>query len=623
MMVGAALAAGVAAAIVLSRSDTVAAESESTLITTPASPRPDDRITVEYHPAVLAFKGLDHLTLRGRLRTAKDVPYGGGRTRSLGTLSRGGDGVFHGSFLLPDSVVFVALAVEDTLANSVDDRDGRLWEVLVHDDDGEPSIDALVQRENDFMGRSWDEAYATARLNAKLHPQSLAVWSDVEFFERALFGDRAADSLANGRSKMLNDITNRYRVAAQVPAGELGILVWRSFDGKDTAALQYWYARLNEADPRNPQIAQIAAAQLSNRYADTAPRRLLNSLEILWSRVNPVYGPGRHLVTVGQQVARKLGDAQAYQRWVDRSSGSDSLARTGIALVGFAPTRDVGMQRIRAALHTPPAELQAARPLSMNQSQYALTLADRRRELLGALGEALLAEKKRSAGLDTLSLAIRDGWNLELLKHVAALRREAGDVDGSLEVEARISVDPRTSRAHADSISRVAVRRLGGMKWTEAKDSAEREIVRETMSRSILRTIRGDPTGTNELGQTQSIKKLIQGKPSVIVYWSRQCVPALQSLAAIDSTGRILRKQGVPVYLVADEAPSPEAARFFREHKLGIPVLYDSKKEINSDLRNFGTPVYYVLDPEGRVRFNRVQEVNDLLVQIRAISPKS
>jgi thiol-disulfide isomerase/thioredoxin len=129
----------------------------------------------------------------------------------------------------------------------------------------------------------------------------------------------------------------------------------------------------------------------------------------------------------------------------------------------------------------------------------------------------------------------------------------------------------------------------------------------------------------NDAGQQQSLKESTAGKPSVIVYWSRHCGPALEALPAIDSVGRVLRSQSVSVYLVADEAPSAEIAGFFREHKIHIPVLYDSRKEINIALRNFGTPAYYILDGGGRVRFNHVQEVNDILLQIRAIqvSPNS
>jgi len=469
------------------------------------------------------------------------------------------------------------------------------------------------------MGRSWEEAYATARLNVQIHPQLLAAWNELQFFERELLGDRAADSLAKGRSKMLREITNRYRAASDVPAIELGTLVWWSYADKDTSTLAYWYGRLARKDPHHPQVAQIAAVQLYDRYWSTAPRLLLDSLEVLWQRVAPVYGPGTYIISTGQQVARKVGDGKTYQRWVDRASGKDSLARTGLALAGFAPTREEGIRRIRSALTTPLADLQRERPLTANQNEYARKIADRKRELFGALGEALIATGKRREGLDTLSIAVSDGWDLQLLKRVAAQRLEAGDTTGWLKVEARISVDPRASKPHIDSITRLTASRLGTANWSEARATAEREMVRETMSRSILRTIRGDPTAMNDAGQNQSLKELTAGKPSVIVYWSRHCGPALEALPAIDSVGRVLRSEGVPVYLIADEGHSAETASFFREHRIHIPVLYDSRKEINITLHNFGTPAYYVLDRGGRVRFNYAQEVNDILLQIRAI----
>ena len=620
LIVAAAFAAVVAMAIFSTRSDIVAGESESTLAITPSAPRAGDRVAVEYHPAVLSFIHANRLILRGRLRTSKSASYGRvSMPQLLDTLRRAPDGAFRGSFVLPDSVVYVALVVEDSSASVVDSRDGRLWEVLVHDQDGEPTIEALTQRENAFMGLSWEEAYGAAKLNVQLHPESIVAWNEVEFFEKELFGDHAADSLAKNRSKMLGDLTHRYRIASYVLPGELGAIVWRTFLKRDTAALEYWYARLVREAPHHSQVAQIATVQLADRYWKTAPRTLLDSLESLWPRVAPVYGSGAVIISVGQQVARQLGDRKAYLQWVDRASGMDRLARTGVALANFAPTRNEGMQRIRAALERPIVELEAERPLTVNETEFARMMADRRRELLAALGEALIAAKKPREGLDTLSIAISDGWDLQLLKRVAAQRMEAGDTAGSLEVEAKISVDPRTSQAHIDSITRLAVSRLGSAQWSDARATAQREMGRETMSRSLLRTIRGDPSATNTAEQEQSLKELTEGKPSVLIYWSRHCGPALQALPAIDSVGRVLRKQGVPVYLVADEAHSAETAKFFREHKVDIPVLYDLRREVNTALRNFGTPAYYVLDSQGRIRFNEVNEVNDLLLQIRAI----
>jgi hypothetical protein len=619
-IIAAVLAAIVAMAIFSTRSDIAAGESESLLITNPSAPRAGNRIAVEYQPAVLSFMHADRLILRGRLRTSKDASYGRvSVARFLDTLRRAPDGVFRGSFVLPDSVVYVALVVEDSSASTVDSRDGQAWTVLSHGRDGKPTGDALVQRENDFMGRSWDEAYASAKLNARLHPESVAAWSEIEFFERQLFGAHAADSLARTRRAMLDRLIDQYRTASSVPANELGAIVWRTFVRKDTSALEYWFARLVREDPHHPQVAQLAGVRLFDRYWKTSPRTLLDSLEGLWARVAPVYGPGEYVINAGQQVARKLGDGKAYLRWVDRTPGKDSLGRTGVALASFAPTREEGMRRIRAALERPVVELQAERPLTLNQTEFARMLADRRRELLAALGDALIAAKKPREGLDTLSIAISDGWNLQLLKRVAAQRLEAGDTAGALDLEAKISVDPRTSQAHIASITRLAVSRLGSSQWSDARNIAGRELVRETMSRSLLRTIRGSPTATNTAQQKQSLKELTEGKASVLIYWSRHCGPALEALPAIDSVGRALRKQGIPVYLVADEAPSPEMSKFLRAHRVEIPVLYDSSREVNTALRNFGTPAYYVLDGQGRVRFNEVNEVNDLLLQIQAI----
>jgi hypothetical protein len=514
--------------------------------------------------------------------------------------------------------VYVALAVEDSSAATVDSRSGRLWDVVVHDSNGTANADALAQREADFMGRSWEAAYATARLNVKTHPKLLAAWSEQQFFERQLLGDRAADSLAKRRSKMLRDITNRYRSATDVAAGELGTLVWWSYVDRDTSALAYWYGRLVAKDPHHPQVAQMATVRLSHRYWDT-PRTLLDSLESLWSRAAPVYGPGALIISTGQQIAKKIRDGNAYQRWVDRAQGRDSLARTGLALASFAPTRQEGIRRIRGAINAPAPDSDGGRQLTANQSEYARAIADRRRELLEALGEALIADGQLHAGLDTLSLAVTDGWDLDLLKRVALRRLEVGDTAGSLPVEAKISVDPRTSQTRIDSSARLAVSRIGSENWEALRSAARREMVRETMSRSLLRTIRGDPSGTNSAGREQSLKEATAGTPSVIVYWSRHCGPALESLTGINSAGRILRQQGVPFYLVADEPQSAEVEKFFRERKVDVPVLYDSRKEISTGLGNFGTPAYYVLDSYGRIRFNHVREVNDLLLQIHAI----
>jgi hypothetical protein len=623
--IAAGLIAVAALAVFSTRGEIVAGESESQLVISPIAPHFGDRIEIQYRPVVLSFKDANRLVLRARLRTAQGQMYSRGTTvpKTLGSLRRGEDGVFRGAFVLPDSVVYVAMVVEDSLATTVDTRDGRLWTILVHGADGRPTLEAVSQRQNDFMGRSWEEAYAAAKLNVELHPQSVVAWTDLEFFEEALLGDHAADSLAASRRATIDGLINRYRSAAQVPSSELSMIVWRSFVKHDSSALDYWYDRLRKDAPHDPQVAQIATVRLYDRYWKTAPRTLLDSLESLWARVAPVHGAGAVIISTGEQVARQLGDGKAYLRWVNRASEKDSLFRTGTSLARFAPTRAEGMRRIRAALRQSAADFESERPLTLNETEYRRVLADRRRELLAALGEALIAAKKPREGLDTLSIAVRDGWDLQLLKRVSSQRLTLGDTIGALAIEAKIVTDPRTPPAHIDSISRLAVLRLGQARWSEARANAQGEMVGEVMNRAILRTMLGDPSAVNAAGELQRLKGLTAGRPSVVVYWSRHCGPALEALPAIDSVGQVLHDRGIAAYLILDESPSAETAKFFREHRVGMPVLYDSKRQVAAALRNFGTPAFYVLDEQGRIRFNQVNEVNDVLLQVAAIQAEA
>ncbi|MFN2602680.1 MAG: TlpA disulfide reductase family protein [Gemmatimonadaceae bacterium] len=614
----------IAAAVLAMRAVGFARENESRLVVSPIAPRVGEHIKIQYRPDVASFERAKRLILRGRLRTPQNAMYSSGTTvKTLAILDRGDDGVFRGGFVLPDSVVYVAMVVEDSLATVVDDRNGLLWAVSVHDVDGKPTLDALTQRQNDFMGRSWEEAYSAAKLNAQLHPQYVVVWNNLEFFERALLGDAAADSLAADRRAMIDLLIRGDSSAAQTPSTELSAIVWRSYVKHDSTAFKYWYDRLRREAPHDPQVAQMATVRLARQFQTTAPQTLLDSLERLWATVAPVSGPGNMIISTGRQVARNLGDDKAFLRWVERGSGEDSLFRTGVALASFAPTRENGMDRIRAALRQSPNDFAADRPLTLNNTEYRRVLADRRRELLAALGEALIAAHKPREGLDTLSLAVSDGWNVQLLRRVASQQMMLGDTSGALAVEAKISVDPRTSRAHVDSISRLAVARLGPNPWADARANAQKQMVREVMNDAQQRNIPGDPTVVNTAREVQHLKSLTAGHPSVVVYWSRHCGAALEALPTIDSVGQSLHRRGIAAYLIADEPPSAETAKFFREHMIKMPILYDSRMEVSSALRNFGTPAYYVLDEQGRIRFDQVDEVNDLLLQVAVIDAES
>ena len=66
--------------------------------------------------------------------------------------------------------------------------------------------------------------------------------------------------------------------------------------------------------------------------------------------------------------------------------------------------------------------------------------------VLVALGDALVASGRTNAGLDTLKLAVREGWDVSLFRHVAEIERSTGDTAGALRLLAMVAADPATSQ---------------------------------------------------------------------------------------------------------------------------------------------------------------------------------
>jgi hypothetical protein len=105
-----------------------AAPLDAQLRITPAEPAPGAELELAYEGA-LASDATDTLKLRARLRHAGGELYNHGPLqRTVALLVRGDDGVFRGSFRLPEGVVYGSLAVEDRTGSRVDHNAGRMWE---------------------------------------------------------------------------------------------------------------------------------------------------------------------------------------------------------------------------------------------------------------------------------------------------------------------------------------------------------------------------------------------------------------------------------------------------------------------------------------------------------------
>jgi peroxiredoxin len=218
-----------------------------------------------------------------------------------------------------------------------------------------------------------------------------------------------------------------------------------------------------------------------------------------------------------------------------------------------------------------------------------------------------------------LAMAAREGWDLALFRAVMRARAEAGELGDALEVGGLIAVDPRTAPALADSIATVGRNRWGDSAWNAAV-MAGRERLREfTMTKALDRQVRGAPVVEDSSGRDVSLAAQLGDREAVVVFWSRDCAPALEALPALDSMATHLARTGIPMVLVVDEKPSMEFRRFMESKGATVRVLHDVKGEAKLAYGNFGTPSTYVLDSRKRIRFANIGSATDLPVQLAAL----
>lgn len=608
-----------------------AAARDSELELSPTAPRVGDTIRARYRPAPHLFAGTDSLVLRARFRRVYDPMYADAvptaQVRPVAILRHTGAGEFTGSFAMPDSFVFASLVVEDVEAGQVDDRSGKPWEVLLHTRDGQPTFDALNQRANDMMGRSWEEAYATARQLTALYPDSLRSWTLREFFERALLGDSSAEPVTRASRSRFDSLVETARSRRALSSDDLGVIffrVWTTTMSRHTAAdsaeLAYWWRRLRDEYPRHEQIAQRYAIDLGRALAER-PRALLDTLDRLYPTLAPLTGPGKNMSYTALNAADRLGDAAEYRTWLGRSlAGSpDSALRDALALSSRAKLRPEAMIELRALATQPPARLGVSRLLTETAAQYQQRVRDVRQGVLAALGRALVAEGHTRAGLDTLALATAGVWDVGLFHDVAAAQRLAGDTIAALSVEARLAVDPRTPADSVVALTRTGRKRLGAQAWDSLLFEARTTLRRLLLERTTNRPLRGAARLADAAGHRYSLSELTSGKPSVVMFWSRHCGPALEALPAIAEVIARLERGGTPVVFVLDEHPSAELSRFLALKHVRWPVYFDVSGSTKIAFANFGTPTYYVIDAAKQVRFDHADGEAEIIAQVDAL----
>jgi thiol-disulfide isomerase/thioredoxin len=576
---------------------------------------PGEQVEVSYVPAgELASR--DSLVLRGRFRAEGDEAYGriARPTETVAVLRRSATGPLMGRFQFPEQVVYGMFAVESPDASFVDDHEKKLWELLATPPSSRtriPSFEALYQRSQAYLGRSWDEAFASMKEAVRRYPDRMEAWHELLFFQQYLLGERAADSLRRIHLPRVRQFDAELRREPSPSAALMNRMLSYSRSLKDSVTADYWTDRLIRDRPTSPEGMQARLLRFwPTIQADTSVSRRLDRYEELYASARhdslAFRRQGFTIVRLGLDVALELKDSALATRWAERylaaqGSWSDS-AYVSTRLVGLQALRDAQLDRLRYFARTAVYARLTARPLDKTVAAWRAELEQRRASLYASIGKALVASGQYAAGADSLEWAARAGWSVPLFRDAAAAWLRSGDSARARIQLARMAVDPSMTDATRDSLARAAGRPGAWNSWT----AAAREEMRAVLLREGTRkALRGSPRLATLDGADIKLASLVAGRPTVVTFWSRHCGPSLMELPEVEKLSKQLQARGIGFVAITDEMPSRELRTFLSEKKLTFPVYLDTRREANQGFGNFGTPNYYVLDEKGVIRFDQ------------------
>jgi len=634
---GVGVAAIIAVVYLFSIRNASAGSRTGTLTFKPAAPQPGQMVRVTYEPNAPLAR-FDSVILRARFRRPVDEDYNDGMMQSrVGAMHRSG-GRFTLEFRLPDSVVFAVFAVESPGADIIDDKDQQLWDLVMVDEAGKPLFDALVQKQRDLMGRSFEEGLRTTRTLAALYPDDPEAGGMVPVFERWVLGEHIADSLSPGHRRRFAAFQAALGEKLELPARIIAGMAHFAIALDDSGASHYWIARFQKSFPNDPEVLSREENRLASQYIkgkqepngsyrvlETQPA-YFQELESVWRKLEPTHDP--YLESVAHNAFAHAMDARdtAHVRiWASRSyrlardvpGWSDYL---GKELLQYPTLRDTAEAWLRNGVHILAEGRDADRRLWATVSVQREMNRSAAQPILASLGKALIEDGHLDAGLDTLRLAASYGWNPQALRSVGDALIARGDTAAALQSYARVVADPGTPVALKDSI-RSTVSRAGDANWERLVQTAAQEMRQSVLQRAAPRSLNGPFRLMTKSGAIHSLADVVNNKVTVLMFWSPYCGFSLQPLHDLDLLNDRLASQGAQVVTIVDQPFSKDLEQALRVHRAGrLSVFYDFRSDAHRAFSSFGTPDYYVLDSNGRVVFQH-SSLEELPRQVAALLP--
>ncbi len=583
----------------------------------PAMPQPGQVVQVRYTAGALLGRPAT-LRLRARIRTVHGGNYVTNEpVVSIGTLSRADGTLYTGSFTLPDSIVFAALAVEDGASTDVDDLGGRTWEVLRSGADGEPTLAALEQRTNDLMGRSWEQGLQGVRRMVRLYPDSVASWRWLSLYESWMA--LATDSTRAAHKKQLARFSARDLNNPKLSAEEISAMVWyaRSLDSTIAAP---WMARLlREAPTHSTAIYLRGLDALQGVWAaklDTASA--LKALESLW----PGVPDDRREWLAGHGADFAAHDTARAAVWAERmlAASRTTPAKRDAAqrLLGMPSQRVRGENALRELLKTSTVQTER-RMLDESAAAHTARVERMRRATLAVLGQALAKDGKLAAARDTLERATFGGWDVGAYGTLADVYLKLGDTTRAVSSWANVAIDPRTSSSRRAALDSSA-KRVGALNaWPVAQRASRIVMADRVLERAINRRV-DDVQLTKLDGTTHQLSSLRGAQATVVLFWSHECGYAIEAVPELQDLRKQLEKRGIPFVWVADaNRVTPELTQTLKEKRVQEPIYLDATGKATATFNNWGTPMLYVLDSKGRVAFQGTSDHSQILLYAEAL----
>jgi hypothetical protein len=331
------------------------------------------------------------------------------------------------------------------------------------------------------------------------------------------------------------------------------------------------------------------------------PRQALAFFDSLWTAVGPVH-PG--ITIFGFSAAQAANDSAALETWFHRTlaSGHADSIQTASMMLRVPSLADEALGLLRAALVTTEAAADGRRDLELSRTAARSAEEDRRARTLDALGNALITRGRLRAGVDTLALAATIGWSPPRYRTVAAKALTLGDTVQAIEAFAHVAADPATVASFADSVRTLVGPRFDAQSWKQLVSGATAEMKRRMLARAE-RTALPNVSITDARARSRRLSELVDGRPTLVAFWSMYCFYSLAQHAELAATAHRLATLGYNTVAITNGRLDSATLDTLAAHKWDFPPYRDGNNEARVAFAQFGTPEYFVLDGKGRVRF--------------------